>query len=74
MTALLLLGLGWLVAGLWVARWPFHAPPPRYPRTAIVIPRRIGPAVLTDAEVVDFFLRVDWKLRCDQPQPVGRDW
>lgn len=32
------------------------------------------PAVLTDAEVVDFFLRVDWKLRCDQPQPVGRDW
>ena len=65
----------WLVCGFLVARVVGgRAAPPRYPNRGVVIPERVGRTVLTDAEVVDLFLKVDWRLRLDQPVPMGREW
>lgn len=74
MLALLVVGLIWLASGFLVARLPIQPRFPRYPTTSITIPTRLGPFPLTDAEVVDYFLRMDWKLRLDQPVAAGREW
>ena len=47
---------------------------PRYPVESITIPDHLGPFPLTDAEIVDYFLKMDWARRMDRVVPVGRDW
>lgn len=61
----------WLAAVWFLTRVRYV---PRYPVESITIPKALGPYPLTDAEIVDYFLKMDWARRMDRTVPAGWDW